>query len=267
MPDIIISQPGIQTQQSLRSNDYLGFTQGAYLFDDLLGNTPIAISTTGTGAAGYGIVTPGGVPGFPAGFAAADIKSQPGVGYVSCQALNDVGSFMSSGTGASTAYLTVVPGATYQSVFSLEVLTPTALSSATDRYQLYVGWAFITNAGPVHGWTIGYSDNVNSGSWVVQEWVSSVASTIANSSAAVLARTWYRFLLTVTGNSITVTATQANGTIQVLASAIVSPQLNAGNPLPSVLFGAYIKRAVFTAGTLGMLVDSASYQAINPART
>jgi hypothetical protein len=244
------------TLPTIGNTDYVGYTQGTYFYTDCLGDVPVFISTTGSGAAGYGLVTPAGAPALTGGYSAGTMNGRLGALWAYGTALNDVGSAVMGG-GAGTNFIGIFPSSP-TITFNLEICTPPVLSNATDRYQVYYGWFYGVAANPVIGWTIGYSDNVNSGNWVLQEWINSTPTTLASSSVAVVANTWNRVSLTVSGNAVTCTIQPSGGALSIIASNVNSARLNGGNPMAVQLGGVWMKRTAFVSGSIGALIDSAS---------
>jgi hypothetical protein len=83
---------------------------------------------------------------------------------------------------------------------------PAALSTAAQRYILYIGWSNSANGVPANGLHISYTDNVNSGQWVLTASTSGEGSSTANSSTAPAAATWYTVKWVVNSDASSATA-------------------------------------------------------------
>ena len=104
---------------------------------------------------------------------------------------------------STVASLAPVKSATINYQWRAYFRTPTTASSSTNRYTVYIGGMVFTGASntatPLGGPYIKYSDNVNSGNWVLGDAVNGTQTT-TNASVAPTFATW---------NSLTITL--ANG--------------------------------------------------------
>ena len=230
---------------------------GCYFEDDLWGGGfQISAQTTGSGNAGWGLPTPGGVITVPSGWTAASLNQHPGIAFVQTGALNDVGSAIFFTTGTATfPIFSTGPAFVWTCYFAV----PNALSTSGDRYRFCVGMGGLNSkTSGVNG--VGYlyySDNVNSGNWVLAEGLGAIEGcqvTIANSSVAPVAGTWNKLQIVKANNSTTITAYLNNA---LLCSGT---GFKAADPMPANIGGCmWLIRDTFTSGVHTAFIDKVTY--------
>lgn len=238
--------PGIvTTSQNAGSQDAQTASQGIYIVSDMIGEMPLFSNNAGGGASYYGpVTTPGGNPTLPAGWTAASLAAHPGCLCVQTAAANDCGhghvgttvnpyeSFFVANTG---------PVWTFNHIFAV----PATLSTAADRYFLYVGNITGTGSQVFGGFFLQYSDGTNGGNWQVMENTDANGTVvIANSSVAPVAGSWNKLTFIINGTNVTCTL---NG---VQLCNTTSPTLSAGGIILCSIGGIRMFRSTSSASAI-----------------
>lgn len=247
-----ISAPNFNAS-GIGAGDANAYMTGTYWYDDFLVQSTYASAVVaGTGAAVLGFPTPGGVTTLPTGWTAASVAPHYGVLTVSVSALNDAAGYF-VGPGGALPIFTISPNM----IWSYEFSTPNVLSTASDRYEFYVGAGQTFSSGiPNQGYYLGYSDNVNSGNWVLYEAYGAAEGNkvvIQNSNVAVTALTWNNLQIRRTGS--VVSAVLNGNTIAQGTPAFPT----VANPLPAGLAVFALKRTAFASGQISAFLDRASF--------
>lgn len=112
---------------------------------------------------------------------------------------------ITSGAYSSSSAQIGLPGNAFiltSNILSLTMIFNIAnLSNGTNRYTLRLGVGDTVNADQVNGVYFEYSDNINSGNWVLK--TSAASSRTTTNTAVAVATGWHNFTITVSGGTAT----------------------------------------------------------------
>lgn len=248
-----------QTVVGLGPADMANYLSGTYWATDMLGNEPLTALTSGTGSMIYGLPTPGGAPTVPTGWTAAQLNQHLGFITTSTAALNDAATGAIVQNVPAANLFSGAPSWTATIVFT----TPNVLSTAADRYLFRVGWGSYNSASSLNGIYLSYSDNQNSGNWVLAQGQGATIGDnilVVGTIVAPVAGTWNTLQLTKTAGTKLMTAT-LNGTVIASGNAFSTDPMSGGGPAMSLV------RNTFTSGTISAFMDYASFYSTGSTRT